>query len=383
MGILRLLLALSVVISHIGGIGSFVFLGAEAAVQLFFVISGFYMGLILSEKYDRPSLNRQFYLNRALRIFSLYYLYLALAFFIYLGALLLLHNSPLTIYNELGLPTGLLAVIALPNLTVIGLDILLFLKAQGGVLDFTDQALGHPPEVYRVSLLPPAWSLSLELMFYLIAPFVLRRSSLVILSVLACSLALRSAAAVFGVVDGLWSYRFFPFELAWFLLGALAYRGYAAKRAFFESVAARPLAISALTLPILFALLIDVPAQEGHFFWSRALLLLSVAALLPALHGQSCKSTWDRIIGEYSYPVYLGHYLIVLIMAQSPFIVAHRWLMLTTVLAPTFALAWLAIRLVDRPLNRLRQGWAVRAGANPHGMTEPLRSVRLSDRAVG
>lgn len=63
MGILRLLLAIGVIAEHAGvafGVGSF------TAVEAFFMISGFYMSLILGNGSYRTL---PFYLSRGLRIF--------------------------------------------------------------------------------------------------------------------------------------------------------------------------------------------------------------------------------------------------------------------------------------------------------------------------
>ena len=75
MGILRLLLAIVVVCGHIfpawlWGIQNVL------AVKAFFVISGFYMALILTERYRRATL--QFYLNRLLRLLPLHLAVLAI-----------------------------------------------------------------------------------------------------------------------------------------------------------------------------------------------------------------------------------------------------------------------------------------------------------------
>ena len=48
-------------------------MGGSLAVQTFYIISGFYMALILNEKYvTQPHAYRLFLTNRVLRLFSLY-----------------------------------------------------------------------------------------------------------------------------------------------------------------------------------------------------------------------------------------------------------------------------------------------------------------------
>ena len=50
MGIIRFLLAISVVIAHTSSVYGFKLVGGQIAVQAFYMISGFYMTLILNEK---------------------------------------------------------------------------------------------------------------------------------------------------------------------------------------------------------------------------------------------------------------------------------------------------------------------------------------------
>ena len=71
LGIIRFLLAMAVVLSHIGSVmGEIIFSLPHGiiAVELFFIISGFYMALILSGKYSAPGKVKLFYLNRFLRL---------------------------------------------------------------------------------------------------------------------------------------------------------------------------------------------------------------------------------------------------------------------------------------------------------------------------
>jgi peptidoglycan/LPS O-acetylase OafA/YrhL len=76
MGILRVLLAIFVVCAHItprdSGPGAWISGGAIFAVKTFFIISGFYMALVLEGNYRRRPV-RDFYASRALRILPVYW----------------------------------------------------------------------------------------------------------------------------------------------------------------------------------------------------------------------------------------------------------------------------------------------------------------------
>src|SRR5262245_14387299 len=62
MGLVRVALAMAVLLGHLP-VASFKFMGGGLAVQSFFIVSGFYMALVLSGKYRDVGL---FYSNRLL-----------------------------------------------------------------------------------------------------------------------------------------------------------------------------------------------------------------------------------------------------------------------------------------------------------------------------
>ena len=70
MGILRVLLAISVVFIHTHGQ---VFVGGQEAVQLFYVISGYLISFVLLEVKSYKKI-QFFYLNRYLRLYPTYLL---------------------------------------------------------------------------------------------------------------------------------------------------------------------------------------------------------------------------------------------------------------------------------------------------------------------
>jgi len=83
MGLIRFMLAISVVIAHTSDLFGFGFVGGEMAVKIFFMISGFYMALILNEKYIGANSSYWLFLkNRLLRLYPLYFLVLFLTLII-------------------------------------------------------------------------------------------------------------------------------------------------------------------------------------------------------------------------------------------------------------------------------------------------------------
>ena len=76
MGTLRLFLAFSVLAWHLRphGFERLTAMDGGIAVMAFFIISGFYMSMVISQKYSQlPNGRNRFFINRFLRIFPLYF----------------------------------------------------------------------------------------------------------------------------------------------------------------------------------------------------------------------------------------------------------------------------------------------------------------------
>ncbi|CEO16642.1 hypothetical protein RMONA_01100 [Rickettsia monacensis] len=85
------------------------------------------------------------------------------------------------------------------------------------------------PPLYQFLLIPPGWSIGLEISFYLIAPWILKKKNIYILSIICISLITRIILQFNGFIGDPWSYRFFPSELAIFLIGSQAFYIYSSK----------------------------------------------------------------------------------------------------------------------------------------------------------
>src|SRR4029077_12379723 len=96
---------------------------------------------------------------------------------------------------------------------------LAFLVVDHGHLAFSWDPFHAPFPAQGLMLIPQAWSLGTELSFYLVAPFILRSSWRIVFFVFVASIALRVGLFSAGLYYDPFSYRFFPAELMWFLLG--------------------------------------------------------------------------------------------------------------------------------------------------------------------
>ena len=97
-----------------------------------------------------------------------------------------------------------------------------------------------------------------------------------------------------------WSYRFFPAEMFFFLLGVLSYKLYAATKKI--EISNSILGLSFLiTLSSILAF--DMLLLQFHKYF----YFLGLALAIPFVFRFTQKSKWDRIVGEYSYPVYIAH----------------------------------------------------------------------------
>jgi peptidoglycan/LPS O-acetylase OafA/YrhL len=345
MGLLRLLLALSVVLAHAGTYHGFELVGGKTAVETFFIISGFYMALVLTEKYGtaaEPGRQRaMFYQARILRLYPLYAIVLV-------GSLAVddtVRHRWEHLFATGGGPFGLggLTFLITSNVVIFGQDIATFLGAHpdGGVYVAHSIATQQVP-MYPYLIVIQAWSLSLELTFYVMAPWLVRRSTRTIAALALASLAFRTAIWAAGLRDDPWSYRLLPSELVFFFSGVLVYRVY---RHYRNRPLPKPASVAALGLLV---------AVMAAYFWlpetgKATVFYLLAASLTPVIFHLTRSSRIDRILGDLSYPLYIVHTTVV-------GYIFVRWgvrPILSSV--ASVAIALLLLVVFDRPFERWRQ----------------------------
>ncbi|MCH7535405.1 MAG: hypothetical protein IH948_06610, partial [Bacteroidetes bacterium] len=172
MGSLRFLLAISVLLTHARSeIFGFGFLGGQIAVQAFYIISGFYMTLVLNEKYIGVNgTYRLFITNRCLRIFPTYWFILMLT--LLLPVLISFADGEVNwgranefVENNGNLNVGSLAYLVFTNVALFFQDVVMFLgiDPNSGALIFTSDFSTSQPAVHRFLMVPQSWTLGIEL----------------------------------------------------------------------------------------------------------------------------------------------------------------------------------------------------------------------------
>lgn len=323
MGLMRIYLALCVAAGHSGLLFPKQVPSPSEAVQLFYVISGFYMALI-SSKYTSAM---EFYTSRFLRIFIPYWATLIIILSICMVTGLLWGDwmelqSYVTYSSKQNGFSGVF-ITALTNISIFFQDWVMFLKHDpGGVLSFTPNFLESKNPLWHYLIVPQAWSVGVELTFYLLVPVLTKLRNNLLFILMAISVLLRVFSYEFlGLMMDPWTYRFFPFEIALFITGILSFRISDANKSQLDKhlmtiTDKTPYAYFLVSFA-LFSFIAKMSFSSlGKLIgedYSNLLFYLMWASFLPFLFYFTHKSKVDRYIGDLSYPIYLVHIFMILL----------------------------------------------------------------------
>lgn len=279
MGSVRLLLSLLVAVGHLYpavplipvAIGSH----AVSAVRAFFVLSGFYMAAVLSTHYRSPW---RFYVARLAKILPVYWFvalatYAAAAIIAHYGSKLFPNVDPISPWEliDIGnMPVSVFAYLAATLTTLFGADSWLWLgfsRADG----MWSTAPGYGPlatTALALTAIPQAWTLGVEIWFYILAPFIVRLRTWQILGLIAAAVALR--LALFGLVeDNQIERSLFPLESIFFFSGILLFRAFPQ---IIEFTGKLDSALGALSFPVYMAqFLVFGVLYQAQTAWSISL----------------------------------------------------------------------------------------------------------------
>ena len=345
MGLIRFYLAISVAIWHLSDrieapTNGYTINGYLAVIS-FYIISGYYMSMVLNETYRGPGSTFRFYTARYLRLFPTYAVIAVLSIAFYFQ----LEPAALRMPAFAAAPiVWLFTVFA--NTSIFGLDVLRLISLPQ--FQFAD--IG----VHVVRLVGPAWSLGIELLFYVAAPFIVRRSLTVSVAVLGVFFAVRLSLLPFEYNP--WRYYFAPSVMCFFLLGHVSYRlGTLSKN---EVQKKRFGLIFLLVLPFLgyftrIHLTRDIDQPETWLF------LLVFAAAIPFIFSLTKSSIANSALGNLSYPLYLVHSLVFAAIVallggkEGALELGYGWAALALGLAIGFAI--LLHEVVELPVEKVRR----------------------------
>lgn len=364
MGMLRFYLAYVVLVAHCPqGLFLQKLSHPALAVQCFYAISGFYVQLLLRDFARRKNkFILSFYFNRFIRIYPTYFIFL-------LATIICFHPNIFSTFN--GNPTRALAFFAS--------NILIITQWLARCWDGS------------INMLPQAWTLSLEILFYLIAPFILFRSVKFIVGLIALSLICRIYLAYhFNLYLRDWFYGFFPSEIAIFLLGSLAYRFY---ENFLSNLSQVALQIQMLLNGLVFCFLIwftfygwfninvwqwdDLRGLGAPLRYWDVLGLTIIS--LPFIFQLFKNSKVDRYIGEFSYPVYLGHFFFIsLYENRVPDGYLNVAVLLSTIMVSVFLMKY-----VELPLSNYRARQKMKRHPEDKVLTNEVSDPVVATNGVG
>jgi peptidoglycan/LPS O-acetylase OafA/YrhL len=319
-----------------------IFVSAGPAVDTFIILSGFAISFLL---HKRSQSYVSFMRGRFFRIYPVYLFCLALS----IGTCFLMPYILQTAVWKETIYFEWLAMFRDFETSRFGSHVFWHVTLLNGVL-----TKGYLPGATG-TLLPPAWSITLEWQYYLVAPFLARgvKSGVGLLVIGIIAWLAHQYSAPWQNTN----LSFFPAQLPLFLIGIGSYHLYANLS---DSAQFRPLAsvcaVSLLMLGIFaewhpvalaaWALGFGCILVRGNDLFSRALGLLRVVLLHP----------WLQHLGKISFPLYLIHWPVIiailfLMLRLAPGMKPHLALviLLGTAIPAILIIAEIIHRLIEKP----------------------------------
>jgi peptidoglycan/LPS O-acetylase OafA/YrhL len=287
-GTYRFILALLVVVTHIGNIEVI----AGLAVWAFFMLSGFLITGALNARYGFSAAGLQgFWASRALRLYPTYWVVALVAF---LATALFRHEVDPAFVN-----------LAFRPMT----EVREWFSALF-IFGHTTVGLGRVEH----ALSPPIWAVDVELSLYLLSCLIVSRSRKIarytmLVSILVFPLLWVVAKMLIGAGDidtgGQLIYSFIPAAMLPYSIGA--YLFFAAGDQADKRPSLMKMFVASILVAVL-ALLISRYSVTAAYILSLPVFGYLTVSLSKVRTGQGLKRI-DDILGHMSYPIYLAHYL--------------------------------------------------------------------------
>jgi peptidoglycan/LPS O-acetylase OafA/YrhL len=334
MGAFRLILAIFVAISHMGitiaGINPGIF-----SVVSFLLISGLVMTALINKNYSSTHRIPAFYLDRAIRLYPQFLFYF-IASCVVIG--IFLSNSPIA--------AALNSKNIIPSLAIAPLGLYMF-------------------GVTTPDIIPPAWSLGLEVFFYLTIPFLLLYKIRPLTFIISLTIFI---VACLGWIDtDIYGYRLLPGVLFIFLCGS--YMLTKERIGLYLTGAAWLISLvifSGICLQIIPRIPNNIEVSSGIVFGVPAVYMLSKFGY----------HRIDEFFGNISYGVFLNHFLFIYLFRHfgvTDFYnsSAHALALLAT----SFAASLISYKVIEEPALKLRHAIRKRGTLNKVDTTDRAHTL--------
>lgn len=329
-GLVRLLLASVVILFHIT---KFVFLGSFA-VFCFFILSGYWVTFMYEKKYSRlESSLKVFYISRAWRLFPILWLFTIIT----------------VLFNFIYKPTFFTNFISQDNLETIRMWVSnLFLLGLN--------------QTNTPKLLVPAWSLDIEIQYYIVFPlivaFIPKRGTILLLftGLVTIFLTIYYPGSILS--------NTILYYLFYFLLGSFIY---------FKKVSVKPGIELAFNIAFIIILLVhyfvpglkELTVKDPHSTYNFYLNCILPLVLIPLLSNsvQKRSSSIDRMLGNLSYIVYLCHWALMVpyINYAGNLPLKQKMLYTAFYLLAVAGISYLIYIFYDKPIDASRKKWVDKA----------------------
>lgn len=329
-GTYRTILAVMVVFTHLAGVRG----SGSYAVFGFYTLSGYLMTLVMHRGYGYCAAGiYQYGLNRALRVFPLYWI-------------AALFSVALILWAGKDFAAGYRTVMSIPENIWTALQNIF---------------LAFPPSS-DTRLVPPAWSLTVEIFFYVAIGLGLSKTKGTAWVWFILSVAYHVIVSVLRLG---WAYKYhiIPAASLPFSTGALVYLYKDEIRALIDRLNLNREYIPHLLVALMFVNLevsYLLGTTGGLSFYANYLINAAIVMSLSnrdSLFGIPGK--FDRWMGEFSYPVFLIHYqvglLVVIVLGMFGMGIGRQDAALAFLSLPVIAaIAWILIVGIERPMEIIR-----------------------------
>lgn len=314
-GYLRFLLALFVLMSHMG-VRFFSLNPGVFAVVIFYILAGYVTTYLFFEVMPKKNRIAQFYIDRVIRIFPLYTMVLILTLIFIISTN---YGHPEFTFLKM-----------LNNIFIIPLNYYMYIDVN---------ILTNP----KWNLIPPAWSLGAELQAYVLLPFLLLRRKLFFIF-FAGSFLVYTLANFSLLQPDYFGYRLIAGVLFFFLIGSLI-----------KGKRLKSLVFIYMAVFFEFYLLLVTHSINKYSYTKETMLGLLIGIPVIWLLANRKNIVLNRLLGRLSYSIFLVHFPSIWLYRYMHIFSKENHLFLSALIVSSVLLSMVLVKLESIIIYKLKE----------------------------